>query len=345
MKKYYYAGGARVAMRQGSGSGTTGLSWLLSDHLGSTAITVNSAGTAEVGELRYYAYGGTRYTSGTTPASRRFTGQIEDATIGLYFYNARYYDPALGRFVQADSIVPAPGDPQSLNRYSYCLGNPVKYTDPTGHIVEPPRRINITLDISGWNPQVVQALEVTQEAANTVAELPPILAGPYAAAKSYLKYVKVDSEAGTLTLGNRDPVSASELALEIAGLSAVIGTPTSGLGDLVDDLANNGYIRAVPEDWVGQSRAFKTYPGEDGLSVFEGVSPEDVLAELPGNRVPNTTVAIPRDGLPAGTQVVPTDAPGLSQRLSEAHRILVRPEGWSVDRFAKAIKVLVGWEE
>jgi len=71
MKKYYYlpapacctaggqagAGGARVAMRVGNGSGTTGLSWLLSDHLGSTAITVNSAGTSEVGELRYYAYG------------------------------------------------------------------------------------------------------------------------------------------------------------------------------------------------------------------------------------------------------------------------------------------------
>jgi len=43
MKKYYYAGGARVAMRQGSST----LYWLLSDHLGSTAITVDSAGTAE----------------------------------------------------------------------------------------------------------------------------------------------------------------------------------------------------------------------------------------------------------------------------------------------------------
>jgi RHS repeat-associated protein len=73
-----------------------------------------------------------RYTSGTTPTSRRFTGQIEDATIGLYFYNARFYDAVLGRFVQADSIVPSPGNPQSLNRYSYCLGNPVRYIDPTG---------------------------------------------------------------------------------------------------------------------------------------------------------------------------------------------------------------------
>ncbi len=41
----------------------------------------------------------------------RFTGQREDDTIGLYFYNARYYDPALGRFVQADTVVPSPGNP------------------------------------------------------------------------------------------------------------------------------------------------------------------------------------------------------------------------------------------
>ena len=76
----------------------------------------------------------------------------------MLFYNARYYDPAIGRFISADTIVPsapaltvAPNDavaqglwgqqgaaanPQELNRYSYGLNNPVKYTDPTGHCVE-----------------------------------------------------------------------------------------------------------------------------------------------------------------------------------------------------------------
>jgi hypothetical protein len=46
---------------------------------------------------------------------------------------ARWYDPALGRFISPDSIVPQPGNPQSLNRYSYVLNNPLKYTDPSGH--------------------------------------------------------------------------------------------------------------------------------------------------------------------------------------------------------------------
>jgi hypothetical protein len=40
--------------------------------------------------------------------------------------------------VQADSIVSSPGNPQSLNRYSYCLGNPLVYVDPSGHWFKPP---------------------------------------------------------------------------------------------------------------------------------------------------------------------------------------------------------------
>jgi RHS repeat-associated protein len=79
--------------------------YLLGDHLGSTSLTANSSG-GKVAELRYHPWGGKRFASGTTPTARRYTGQIEDAAIGLYFYNARYYDGALGRFIQADSIVP-----------------------------------------------------------------------------------------------------------------------------------------------------------------------------------------------------------------------------------------------
>lgn len=39
----------------------------------------------------------------------------------------------MGRFTQADTIVPQPSNPQSLNRYSYTDGNPINYPDPTGH--------------------------------------------------------------------------------------------------------------------------------------------------------------------------------------------------------------------
>jgi len=49
------------------------------------------------------------------------------------YYGARYYDPTLGRFVQADTIVPNPANPQDLNRYSYVRNNPLRYRDPSGH--------------------------------------------------------------------------------------------------------------------------------------------------------------------------------------------------------------------
>ena len=48
--------------------------------------------------------------------------------------NARLYDPALGRFLSPDPYVQAPDFTQSFNRYSYCLNNPLKYTDPSGEL-------------------------------------------------------------------------------------------------------------------------------------------------------------------------------------------------------------------
>jgi RHS repeat-associated protein len=69
------------------------------------------------------------------PTDYQFTGQKKDGGTGLYYYGARYYDPVTGRFVSADTIVLSPGNPQALNRYSYVYNNPVKYTDPSGHMV------------------------------------------------------------------------------------------------------------------------------------------------------------------------------------------------------------------
>jgi hypothetical protein len=47
---------------------------------------------------------------------------------------ARWYDAALGRWISADTIVPEPGNPQAFNRYSWVLGNPLKFSDPSGHM-------------------------------------------------------------------------------------------------------------------------------------------------------------------------------------------------------------------
>ena len=59
---------------------------------------------------------------------RRFSGRRYDAESGLYYYRARMYSPAIGRFLQPDTI----GYWDSMNLYQYCLNNPVNWIDPLG---------------------------------------------------------------------------------------------------------------------------------------------------------------------------------------------------------------------
>ena len=106
------------------------LYYLLGDHLGSTSITLNATGQF-VAELRYKAFGETRYTKNNTPTDYRYTGQLQQAEIGLYYYGARWYDPMLGRFTQADTVIAA--GVQGMDRYAYTGNNPINFTDPSGH--------------------------------------------------------------------------------------------------------------------------------------------------------------------------------------------------------------------
>jgi len=123
---YYFAGGQRIAMREG---GT--LTYLHSDHLGSASLATDENGV-RVSAMRYTPFGETRY--GDAPTDFRFTGQREE-DFGWYDYGARLYSASLGRFVSADMVVPDFANPQSLNRYAYVLNNALKYIDPTGYFL------------------------------------------------------------------------------------------------------------------------------------------------------------------------------------------------------------------
>jgi RHS repeat-associated protein len=81
--------------------------------------------------VKYYPYGDRLESQGDLATDRLFTGQRLDST-GLYYYGARYYDPTIGRFISPDTIVQNPANPQTLNRYSYALNNPLRYIDPDG---------------------------------------------------------------------------------------------------------------------------------------------------------------------------------------------------------------------
>jgi RHS repeat-associated protein len=127
IQKTYVFGSLTVSVRT---NGT--LSWVMTDQISSTTVTASATGDLN-SEIRYTAFGTIRYENGITPTDYRYTGQLQQAVIGLDYYNARWYDPQLGRFVQPDSAIATTTDPASYDRYAYVNNNPINKNDPTGY--------------------------------------------------------------------------------------------------------------------------------------------------------------------------------------------------------------------
>lgn len=126
--KHIFAGSNRICSLKSNNTS----SYYHSDHLGSSNVITDGSGN-RIANYEYQPYGKTSKQTGTDITNHKFTGKELDDSTGLYYYGARYYDPEIGRFITADTIVQHPNDPQDLNRYAYCRNNPIKYVDPTGH--------------------------------------------------------------------------------------------------------------------------------------------------------------------------------------------------------------------
>src|SRR5579885_910460 len=116
----------------------------LTDPLGSVIATFSTtAGSAALsGNQAYGPYGHLRYNAGGLSGmatSKGFSGQYSDAFSGLDYYNARYYEPAVGIFLSADS---KEGNTMGMDPYMYVGGNPETYNDPTGQYYAPPPQGN-----------------------------------------------------------------------------------------------------------------------------------------------------------------------------------------------------------
>ncbi len=129
--KSMFLGSLRIAESRSDGD----LKFLHTDHLNSTNVVTDADGE-QVKLYEYKPYGQTQVSRGDADVNYKFTGQEEDGESNLYYYHARYYDPEIGRFIQPDSFVQEPYDPQTLNRYAYCRNNPVKFIDPSGNFFD-----------------------------------------------------------------------------------------------------------------------------------------------------------------------------------------------------------------
>jgi RHS repeat-associated protein len=130
---YYYSLGGRLIGTL-SGSSTQSTSFMLTDTLGSVVTTIsNTAGSSQLlGNQVYGPYGNKRYSAGSMGTAKGYTGQYNDDVTGLDYYNARYYDPVIGRFLSADDVQ---GNLSGMDPYDYVGGNPETDTDPTGHFM------------------------------------------------------------------------------------------------------------------------------------------------------------------------------------------------------------------
>jgi RHS repeat-associated protein len=129
---YYLGGGDGLAAVYVKQSGQTDrIYYACTDHLGSIVKLVDGNGT-EVFKASYDAWGKQTVANGTFKFYRGYTGHEHLPELGLINMNGRMYDPVLGRFLSPDPFVQMPDFSQNFNRYSYCLNNPLIYTDPTG---------------------------------------------------------------------------------------------------------------------------------------------------------------------------------------------------------------------
>ena len=118
----------------GAGYQEAGVWWsALTDQIGSPLSYVNVAG-ATTTAVHYDPYGAPRPGS-ADPGGIGYAGEWKNPT-GLVNLRARAYDPLVGRFTGRDTFGGVASAPQTANRYSYALNNPLRYTDPSGHFVQ-----------------------------------------------------------------------------------------------------------------------------------------------------------------------------------------------------------------
>ncbi len=130
---YYISGGDGLAAIYVKAGSSYNMYYAHTDHLGSIISLTDDNGNS-VFKATYDAWGKQTVTTNTVGFHRGYTGHEHLSEFSLINMNGRMYDPVVGRFLSPDPYVQAPDFSQNFNRYSYCLNNPLIYTDPSGEL-------------------------------------------------------------------------------------------------------------------------------------------------------------------------------------------------------------------
>lgn len=141
---FYDAGGAPMTVIY---NGTT--YYYVTNLQGDVIAILNGSGAAVV-EYAYDAWGNPLSTTGTMAATLgahnplRYRSYVFDSETGLYYLQSRYYDPEVGRFINADAFISTGQGLLDNNMFAYCLNNPINYADQNGY--EPKEAVDVDGD-------------------------------------------------------------------------------------------------------------------------------------------------------------------------------------------------------
>ena len=280
--KYISAADMKVAQVRG-----TEVSYYHKDHLNSSTVMTNNSGT-KVEETAYAPYGTMRAFTGTAVTNYRYTGKEIDPETNLYYYVARYYDPMMGRFITADSIVSDIYDPQDLNRYAYCRNNPMKYVDPDGHAADTVwDLVNIGMGIASFaynvktgnvSGAIVDAVGIVGDSAAAVV---PFLPG--GVATGIKAYRAADTAADALKAA-RTGGEAVEQTAKAGSKVTVAGAETAAeKGTAIQKYFpdNNGFLGATERQFLMKGDKIDRFGGSDSSRFFSPEGTPSVARSLP----------------------------------------------------------------
>jgi RHS repeat-associated protein len=253
-----------------------GTQYLLHDQQGSTRLITDRLGHV-VGGYTYTPYGATISHTGAATSSLRYDGQYQDDETGLYYLQARYYDPTLGQFLTVDPLVNTTRQP-----YAYALGSPLMGGDPTGLGCGITSFSSIGDCLSDVASAVSGAFEATASGLEQIAsgvgqivgdaatwvknnpwEAVGIVAGVLAAATGIGAIVDAEIGVGALTLSGA----------QLGGVSALLGTGAAGL-DLNKCLGDHD-VAACTGAALGGVSALATLP--ELFAIAGGAEDDGIL--------------------------------------------------------------------
>ena len=250
------------------------------DGNGSTRL-LTDAGGASTDTYTYDAFGRQLASTGATVNRYRFNGQQLDSETSLYYLRARYYSPAMGRFLTLDPIAGNEFDPSSLHKYVYANNDPINMSDPSGQFA---MAMSISISFPVISLPVI-SLTAILATVKTIALAIAAVCGVSLAISTFtsaqgLDPCNVRGQANMFYPGNDTPITTAHIAMAIAGgqparLNRI--SPGNPRGWLRSTPQCSGNVALLSGMWCDEYPFASTRQGGPGSSVMLAPAFEQML--------------------------------------------------------------------